>query len=194
MKGAALIMFALFIDGIQAALSASLAVIAAFPGTLGGGTLGCLAGNYIAGNIGCFVLGLAGGLFGTALDAAAILTEPVGIALGFVLSICISCTFGFALVLLLGLNGMFYPKYLLPGAITEIIPGFSVLPTWFALTLACLAEKKKQEAKILLSRTASTTVTQASNPPQGSVANQPVDGIRSPANDNRVPSAQRYAA
>lgn len=180
MKNAAFIMLALFIDGVQAAISTSLAVITAFPGTIGGGAAGCLAGNYIAGSVGCFVLGLAGGLFGTLLDAAAVVTEPVGIVLGFAVTICFSCTFGVALVFLLGMNGMFYPKYVFSGGITEVLPGFSIIPGWTAMTILCVLKKSKERGGVL--GAVAGVATAASSPSIGSVAGvgMAMDGIRAP--------------
>jgi hypothetical protein len=145
MKGASLIVFALFIDGIQAALTASFVVIGAFPGTIGGGIAGCLAGNFVAGQIGCTILGFVGGLFGTLLDAAAIVTEPIGLVLSFVVSFCIAVTFGALLIGLLIFFRMFNWKYVGAGGIIELMPGFSILPSWTAMTVACVLQKNKDD-------------------------------------------------
>ena len=145
MKSASLIVFALFIDGVQAAVSASLAVIAAFPGTIGGGIAGCFIGNSIAGDWGCTILGVVGGFFGTFLDISAVVTEPIGIGLGFVVSICLSVTFGAGLIALLMFNGMAYWKIIFSGGMVELLPGFDILPSWTAMTVACVLQKNKED-------------------------------------------------
>jgi hypothetical protein len=157
MKGAALIVFALFIDGVQAAISASLVVVAAFPGTIAGSAAGCWAGSKILGDVGCAVGGFVLGLLGSIPvinGALAVVSEPIGLMLGFAIGVCISCTFGAALVLLLLFNGTFYPKYLAPGGIVELIPGFEVLPSWTAMTVACVLQKNKdvKNARALIAK------------------------------------------
>lgn len=180
MKAAAFIVFALFIDGVQAALSASLAVVAAFPGTIAGGAAGCLAGNYLLGDWGCTILGIAGSLFGTLLDGAAIVTEPVGIMIGFAISFCISATFGAALVALLIFNGFYYPKWMLPTGIAELIPGFDLIPTWTAMVILCIWQKKREESAAAGS--AVTTTAAIASPSAVSVvqATRSLDGIKAP--------------
>ena len=148
MKGTAFIVLALFIDGVQAALSAAVLVMSAFPGTILGAAAGCLAGQSVAGGVGCqfgrFIFGLLGSspfVIGL-LDVA---TVPIGAILGFVVSICISATLGLFLIALLGFNAMFYPKYILTGGIVELLPGFSILPSWTAMTVACVLQKNKDD-------------------------------------------------
>ncbi len=152
MKSVALIILALFIDGIQAGLSAAVFILTAFPGTIGGAAAGCAAGAAVAGDIGCsfggFLLGLLGSI-PLINGALAVATMPVGVILGFAISICVSMTFGAGLVMLLILTGMFYPKYL-SGGITELIPGVNCMPFWTALTLASVIRKYGDEKKKLL--------------------------------------------
>lgn len=180
MKAAAFIVLALLVDGIPAALSAAFAVIAAFPGTVAGGVAGCLAGNFIGGEIGCAILGFVGGLFGTALDGLAVVTEPVGIILGFVVTFCFSATLGVGLFTLLVLNGLYYPKFMLPSAIAELIPGFNLLPGWTAMVILCLIQKSKEEGGLVGS--VASVAGAVTNPSVNSVASaaRTVDGIRAP--------------
>jgi hypothetical protein len=187
MKAAAFIMLALFIDGIQAAVSASLALIAAFPGTVGGAAAGCAVGNGFFGSWGCTIGGFIFGLLGTSLDVLAPVTEPIGLAIGFAVSICLSMTFGAGLIMLLLLNGMYYPKFLLPGGIAELIPGFDLIPSWTAMTILCVLQKSKEESG-LLGGVASVAAAAAS-PTPASISNavRTVDGIRGP-------EAQTHAA
>lgn len=145
MKGMLFIIFALFIDGLQAGISFGLAFIAANFGTIGGITGGCVAGKAIAGQVGCWVGGIALGAFGSFLNAhLAIGLVPVGIVLGFAINICLSATLGAGLVLLLGMDGMFYPKYIFGGGLGELLPGFDNLPAWTATTVLCLLKKKRE--------------------------------------------------
>jgi hypothetical protein len=164
MKGAALITLALLIDGMQAAFSAGVLILSAFPGTFGGAAAGCVAGNAVAGSIGCdiggFLLGLVGsiplinGLLST-------VTMPVGAILGFAISACLSLTFGAGLITLLIFTGMFYPKYL-SGGIAELIPGINCIPFWTALTISSVMRKSADDKKQLLS-SSSTLGRAASN-------------------------------
>lgn len=152
MKSVVLVLFALFIDGVQAALSGAILVISAFPGTFFGAAAGCIVGKSLLGDFGCSVGGFILGVLGSIpfvngiLDVA---TVPIGLMLGFVLSICISSTLGVALIALLIFNNMFYPKYLLPGGITEILPGFGMLPTWTAVTILSSIEHAKTRGGII---------------------------------------------
>lgn len=229
MKAAAFIVLALFTDGLQAALSASLAMVfdtaaitAPAVGTGLGAVAGCVLGG-IGGAIvgalgfgvgalpgaaaGCALVGGAGAFGGSVTGAAAapiILTS--GIILGFVISICLSTTLGAALVTMLVLNGMYYPKFMLPSGIAELIPGFDLIPTWTAMVILCLVQKSKEEAKasgsmlapVAALASASPSFVQSSvqtlNSVEGAATRKPVDGIRAPANDNLSAAEQRYAA
>jgi hypothetical protein len=206
MKSAALIVFALFIDGAQAALSAGLFVISAFPGTFGGGALGCAGGAAVAGDIGCAIGGFLLGVFGSIPlinGALAVVTVPVGVMLGFAVSICLAVTLGAGLITLLIFNGMFYPKYLLPGGISEFIPGVSLIPAWTAIVIFSALQKNKDEKLALLEQAArpeagsenSSVRMQTNIPPKNSI-----DGIvryekpSVPANENTRAERPRYAA
>lgn len=181
MKAAALIAFALFIDGMQAALSAALAVVAALPGTIAGGAAGCIVGNYVLGNLGCAILGAVGGFLGSLLDAAAVITEPVGIIMGFVVTICISATFGAALIGLLIFSGMFKlgnMKYVYGASIAELLPGLSILPSWTAMTVLCVLQKSKEEGGVLGAAASVATAAASPSPGNAAQAARAVDGIR----------------
>ncbi len=116
--------------------------------------------------------------------------EPVGIMVGFVIGTCLSATVGAGVIALLIFNGMFYPKYLLPGGINELIPGLNILPTWTAITVASVLRKNKEERE---KQELSTAEVQ---PPP--VLEQPrsMDGIQPPtaANANYAQQPKRYAA
>lgn len=210
MKAAAFIVLALFVDGVQAAITASVAVIAAFPGTVGGGALGCAAGAAL-GTWGCAVGGFVLGILGSATDVAAVVTEPIGLIIGFAISICLSATLGAGLITLLIFNNMYYPKWILPSGIAEFVPGFDLIPGWTAMVILCLVQKKKDEmggVGNILGTVAAPTAAPSALPRSMPV----IDGIQPPpittenrlqaandnnmrtANDNRVSAAQRYAA
>ena len=146
------ILIALFIDGLQAAMSWGIAAIAAFPVTAGGSVAGCVAGNSIAGQVGCWVGGSVLGLMsvtplGLAANAlVATVTVPVGIALGFAISMCLSIVLGWCflvpLMLLSGMNVSW--KRLIWGG-GEMIPGLNNIPFWTALTIASLWKSTKSK-------------------------------------------------
>ena len=69
---------------------------------------------------------------------------PIGFILGLVINICISLTAGPALLLALGLTGMFYPSKLLPAAI-KIIPFVNMAPVWTIAVARCVFQKFKEQ-------------------------------------------------
>ena len=149
-KNTVFILIALFIDGLQAAISWGIAAIAAFPVTAGGSAAGCVAGNSIAGQIGCWVGGGVLGLLsvtplGLAANAlVATVTVPIGIALGFAINICLSIVLGWfflvPLMLFFGVNVSW--KRLVWGG-GEMIPGLNNIPFWTVLTIASLWKSTK---------------------------------------------------
>ena len=180
MKAAALIMVALFIDGLQAAISAALAIVAAFPGTVGGAAAGCAAGASVAGSLGCALGGFIVGILGSALDVAAPFTEPIGIMLGFAISVCLSFTLGAGLIMLLILAGMYYPKFMLGGGVAELIPGFDIIPGWTAMTILCVLKKSKEQGGVI--GTVASMATAAASPSVSNIAGaaRAMDGIKAP--------------
>ena len=60
---------------------------------------------------------------------------PVGIVVGFVISVTLSLTFGWLVILLLGSQGMLYPKNAAMAFIGEGVPGFNLLPVWTGLVI-----------------------------------------------------------
>ncbi|TSC68480.1 MAG: hypothetical protein G01um101456_635 [Parcubacteria group bacterium Gr01-1014_56] len=133
-----LLLFALCIDGFQFLISLALSVVALIPGTTGG----CAVGAYFAGEIGCAVLGVLGS-FPVINGVLATVTEPIGIALGFAISICISFTLGSMLVLFLQMFGMLDKKAAVLVYMGEVLPGFSMLPAWTALVVYSAIKKNK---------------------------------------------------
>lgn len=140
-----LILVALFIDGTQAMLQAALFVVfTAIPAT----TVGAAGGAAACGT----ACAAVGGGVGAVLDlipfthaAATATLEPLGIAAGFALDICLSATLGAGLILLLAYNEMLYLKPVAFGGIAELLPGFSLLPGWTALTISCIIMKAREE-------------------------------------------------
>lgn len=119
MKGLLIVFFALFIDGLQAFISLSLAGFVSGFGTV------------------VQIIPYVGTLVGTSIWAS-------GIVLGFIFSVSISLSMGMALLLMLGMEGAFYPKTVFIGFFGEVAPGFSALPMWTALTIMCLLRKNKE--------------------------------------------------
>ena len=164
-KGLIFIPLGLFIDGLKAGLTVSLAAIAAFPGTIGGAAGGCAIGSYFLGKIGCWAGGILLGTLGSipfVNGAIATVTEPIGIALSIAISFCLSATLGIFLVSLLAFNDMLYPKYLIFGG-GGFIPGLNLLPFWTTLAILCVLKKKSEEEQGVLS-TAAGIVTSAASP------------------------------
>lgn len=169
MRGMGLIVFALFLDGFQAAITLSL------------------SGMF-------FALGL--------IPFIGVVVGPIGIVLGFVISTCLSLVAGAALVTLLLLNGMFYPRFLLPGGITELIPGLNLLPTWTTVAILSVIQKNKEEGgKVGTAAGIATAIAKPSVQNVAKIAPTPrmpsrVDGIQPPqaANNNDMPQVQSYAA
>jgi hypothetical protein len=143
-----LIVIALLIDALQMIVDIAIFVVfTVAPGTIAGAAGGgALCGKACA---------VAGGAAGAVADLIpfthGILTnvsEPIGIALGFGLNICLSLTFGAGLILLLILFRMFYPMYVFGGSIFELLPGFDILPGWTAMVVSCIMRKKREEARL----------------------------------------------
>lgn len=150
MKGFFLIIFALFIDGITAAISLGIFVIAAFPGTVGGAAAGCVAGQQVAGSLGCQIGAVILGFLGSLPfinGALAAMTVPVGVIFSFVISVALNATLGGGLIALLIFSGMFYPKYLLFGGV-EIIPGLNIFPWWTTVAILSVVRKNKREEPV----------------------------------------------
>lgn len=131
-------------------------------------------------------IGLIPGSIPVIGTAVAAVTGPLGIAVGLGISWCINITMGAGLVLLLLYEGMFYPHYLFPGFIAEIIPGINDLPFWMLIVVLCIIKKTGEEAEGVLgtaARVAAGAALIASNPAsvRGTAATlQSVRRIRQP--------------
>ncbi|MDP4020550.1 MAG: hypothetical protein Q8P58_00705 [Candidatus Adlerbacteria bacterium] len=151
-KNTVFILIALFIDGLQAAISWGIAAIAAFPVTSGGTAFGCIAGDAVAGQIGCWaaggVLGLLSitplGLAANAFVAQA--TIPVGIAIGIAVNICLSIVLGWGFLVTLMLFFGLKPYRRLWWSGAEIIPGINNVPCWTFFTFSCIWAQTKSNA------------------------------------------------
>jgi hypothetical protein len=75
--------------------------------------------------------------------ALAMATEPLGIALGFTISICLSFTLGSMLVVFLKLAGLLDGKSAALAYIGEVIPGVEALPAWTGLVWRCVSKAAK---------------------------------------------------
>jgi len=114
------IFFALFIDGLQAILGFA----------------------FLAMGSALSVIPVVGPVFTTFVGA------PLGIAVGMVVSICISLSFGVLLILTLFYFKMFYPARVFGGMFFEIIPGLSAIPGWTAMTLLCVLKKMQEDGTL----------------------------------------------
>ncbi|MEK7612602.1 MAG: hypothetical protein AAB449_00420 [Patescibacteria group bacterium] len=149
MKYFLVIGYALFLDGLQAGISFALA---GFMGTIGGSVGGVIACKNLLPSVLQFdwvtaACAAGGGFIGTAANPALI---PVGIAIGFVVNICLSLTVGSGLILLLvsvcGWKSV--QKYLMPGFIGDTIPGINNLPFWTFLAIASCWQHASQKGEL----------------------------------------------
>jgi hypothetical protein len=165
LRGALLLLLAFAIDLIQMGITWGLLGVGTFSGTSGGAIAGCLLGQQVAGGFGCSALGFIGGFVGTAANPyLAAYTIPMMVGLGFVINFCISATAGSMLIVFLGLNRMLYPKYLIPGAITELIPGIDSLPFWTLLVILSIMESMGEKKGGSVLNTAAKVVSAVASP------------------------------
>lgn len=153
-RGFLLIIFALFIDGLQFMISLSFLALgtswaAATP--VGGGVAGAAAGaaacwsasgGIISGITEAAKCAAAGGVLGA---VGSPFGTVIGPALGVIVNFALSATLGTGLVFLLAMNGMFYPWRVFPAYLGELLPAINNLPTWTALVLMCLFKKETKE-------------------------------------------------
>jgi hypothetical protein len=122
---------------------------------------------------------------------------PFALSIGIVLDTVISILFGTALIILLLINGMWYPLYFAAAFFGGIIPFIDILPGWTGLAWACTSQKEKDEKKKLEER-------QANEEEPGEEPVQPIvspyivrqrfDGIRAADNDNFESEPEKIAA
>ena len=152
-KNTCFILLALFIDGLQAGISWSLAFIMANPLTAGGAATACLAGSRVAGELGCLIGGSVGGgitwLLTTftpigllANSVVAGYTLPVGIALGFAINITLSIVGGAFLVTFMWFFGIKPSLKRLAWSGGEMIPGLNNIPFWTVFVISSLISPK----------------------------------------------------
>jgi hypothetical protein len=148
-RNTALLLVALFIDGLQATISWSIATIATFPGTAGGGAAGCVVGDAVAGQIGCWIGGTVLGILGTTGNALlAPFTIPVGIVLGIAINTTLSMVLGWGLLFTLLLFTGLKPYKRIGWSGIEMIPGLNNIPCWTMFALSCMwAEAKNKSRK-----------------------------------------------
>ncbi len=147
---------AVLIDALQAVLgwmafAVGLGLQAITPA--GGAVGGAAAGAYVCWNstggtvsalIAAGKCALAGGAAGALASTFGI---PLGTALGFVLEIIVSLTFGAGLIFLLIINGMYYSTRTPIGLIAELIPGLDILPGWTVMTILCVLKKRSEQGE-----------------------------------------------
>ncbi len=145
-----IIMFAVLIDFLQATLSAGVAAIAAFAGTLGGAAAGCYVANQvISSETSCAAGAAIGAFFGTVANPiASTVALPLGIALGIALTLCISFTFGTIFYLWLWSTKLWYPGQIWLPALLKTIPILSDLPAFTFTAVRCVIQKNLEEKKL----------------------------------------------
>lgn len=120
--------------------------------------------------------GLSMALAGVSAGAALIpvvgtAAAPIGILIGFVISVTLSLTFGWLVILLLGSQGMLYPKNAAMAFIGEGVPGFSLLPVWTGLVIFSyvrhMSEASAERSKVV--GAISTAAALAMNPRMGAM-------------------------
>ncbi|MEI7719700.1 MAG: hypothetical protein WCI89_00625 [bacterium] len=205
-KGGLVILFALFIDGLQAALSWAFltmgsALTAATP--IGAGAAGAAAGAAVcynsAGNVISGVIDAVkcGAIAGATFALASPFGVPLGIGVGIAINICVSIVFGSALVTALGMFGMFDLTSVVGGSLFELIPGLDVAPGWTVMAVRCVLKAKAKEGNGVLSAVAKVATAVTSKGGVGAVAGAVSAGAQvartlggqTPANDNQRNSA-----
>lgn len=153
-KGLPLLVFALFIDALQAALAwsafalgAGLQALTPAGGAVGGAAAGgalCWseASGVVSGVVEAAKCAAGGGIVGS---LASLFGVPLGVALGFALEICISLTFGFGLIVLLYMSGLYSNTRMASAGFVEIIPALNSLPAWTLMVVLCLLKKYTEE-------------------------------------------------
>lgn len=191
-KNTMFILIALFIDGLQAAISGGIAMIAAFPGTAGGAgaTLACLVAGEDSGfliNLGCWVGGGVLTIFGSALNPIlAPVTVPVGIGIGLAVNTTLAIVLGWAF--LVPLMWFFHThvslKRLAWGG-GEMIPGVNNVPFWTFFVIASLWDgaTSKKGAKGGLFSLATKRLTR-SDSQETTLPRQPIAMPQLAANNN----------
>jgi len=183
MKAIPLILFALFIDGLQAMLMLTFTVMQ-FITPVGGGALGGITAaaycyNATTGFFSALLAGAKCAVGGTVVGAG---VSAFAVPLGMGVDVAISITFGGVLVMALAWMGMFYPGTVLGTFLGESIPFLDVLPGWTLMTWRCISKKNAEEKAAAAKKETPAPV----------VVSQPVrsfDGIRA-ANDNQSSYAQ----
>lgn len=184
-KNTGFIILALFIDGLQAAVSWGIAIIATFPGTAAGGVVGCAAGNAVAGQIGCWVGGSVLGLLGTTGNLLlAPATIPVGIAIGFAVNVTLSIVLGWAFLVPLMFffrNHISWKRLAWGGG--EMIPGVNNVPFWTFFVIASLWDESTVEKESRGSFFSITKKRTLANQQSNLPSRQPVTIFQRSAND-----------
>jgi hypothetical protein len=153
-RGMFLLAFALFIDGLQAALAWSafalgsgLQAITPWGGAAGGAAAGAVlcwdsANGVLTAVVDATKCALGGGALGALASGFG---APLGIGLGFALEICVSFTFGFGLIILLYYYDLYDNTRMLGAGLVEIVPGVNNLPAWTLMVVLCLFKKYSEE-------------------------------------------------
>ena len=143
-----IVLIALLLDGFQILIGFAFTILGATAGTAAGLAAGVAACSWTGSDAvvaGCAtVLGAAG----TTLNLiAAPVAGPVAALIGLVIGTIASLTIGTAIVFWLAMKGMFYPRYVIPAYVGEVVPGFELIPAWTFLVLRSIFRKKAEEKK-----------------------------------------------
>ncbi len=142
LKGVFYILVALLIDGFQVLVEVIFTVIGATAAPLAGAALGSQCPEVVRST--CVVAGSLIGSFATLFSAG--ITLPAGAMIGLTLGVVASLTLGTAFVFALAMAGMFYPTYVLPAYLGEVIPGLDLAPSWTVLAWKSVFRKKREDA------------------------------------------------
>jgi hypothetical protein len=178
-------LFAFAIDGFQLLIDLAVSRIATLPGTVGG----CAIGAQLGGKLGCLILGAFGSI-PVINGGLAILTEPIGIAVGFAIGVCISMIFGSMLVLFLELAGVLDRKAATAVYIGEALPGVGAFPAWTGLVIRCALKESKKKLLATAKKKTPPVIAFAeqqaerNSPGIPKTPVQPTISTSAPANDN----------
>ncbi len=141
-----LLLPAIVLDFIQFAVGMAFFALQ-FATPVGGGVTGALAaGAYcwnastgvISGLIAAGKCAVGGAVVGAGVSAFAI---PIGI----VVDVALSITIGGALIMMMAMFGLFYPRIIISRMLGELAPFLNFLPLWSNMVWACIQAKNKEE-------------------------------------------------
>lgn len=160
---ATILAFAAIIDAFEFFLVWAMTALGS---TALGAAGGCAVGYQYAGKLGCAVVGTLGGFLGIAAQGTGV-GAVIGFMLGYIMSICITLSFGVMLVTILIFLGRARFRMALTGYVflSKMVPLVATAPSWTYYAWKCTAKPVEEEgapqkhsgASLLLQKTYNRT-------------------------------------